>query len=63
LKTIRGQLANELLESVLDQAGGDQVEMGSSFEGGGNNSINNGSESIIGNSNCMNLSKSGMKWI
>ena len=33
---MRGQLANELLESVLDQNGIEGIDLSSSFEGGGN---------------------------
>ncbi|KAI3421988.1 BTB/POZ domain [Globodera pallida] len=40
LKTHRGTLANELLESVLDHAGGESVlEMGSSFDGGNSETL------------------------
>jgi hypothetical protein len=35
LKSVRGQLANELLESVLDQNGSEGTDLSSSFEGGG----------------------------
>uniref|UniRef100_A0A915LTV1 BTB domain-containing protein n=1 Tax=Meloidogyne javanica TaxID=6303 RepID=A0A915LTV1_MELJA len=35
LKAVRGQLANELLEAVLDQNGSEGIDLSSSFEGGG----------------------------
>ncbi|KAL3068112.1 hypothetical protein niasHT_038102 [Heterodera trifolii] len=50
LKTHRGSLANELLESVLDHADGESIlEMGSSFDGGNSDAI--GSSSSFGNNN------------
>lgn len=35
LKAVRGQLANELLEAVLDQNGSEGIDLSSSFETGG----------------------------
>ncbi|KAL7073340.1 hypothetical protein ACQ4LE_007193 [Meloidogyne hapla] len=58
LKAVRGQLANELLESVLDQNGSEGIDLSSSFEGGGTTEAitGGGTSGAGGSSSSLNMS-------